>query len=428
MYGYKYQQSVDERYNLIISYQDLYTEYRGVVYKVQKRAEYYDEYIMQLKYIGNTDIKNTQNIYHILRVPKNFVLLYGETYSYSGVLRIPQDFNNFSYTQFLQSRSIYFRTNITTLQKLEESPRGIFFMLFTLREHLVARSEILFPYRESLFLSGILFGAREHLPQDIRTQFNNSGLTHFITTSGFHVSLVILFLSSIFIVFPPYVRVVFVTFGVISFALFVGYGAPVIRASIMGILGYILLQGGSNTRNLILIVFTLTLMVGVSPLALLYDVSLQLSFLAVLGILFTQNFFKKIFSFLPNFLSLRDACVLTFSAFSGLFPVLFFQFGQISLLTPLANMLVAWTIPLAMLGGALILLIDAFSPSVASFLSFPLWILLRFDMLVVELIGTQDWALVKSNFGAYSTQLQILYLLLLGYILTYYYLKKIKSL
>ncbi len=428
IYGFYFSQHHHERLDNVKSFQNLYMEYNWVVIRIQKRSEYYDEYLMRITSLWVDSDVGSQRILHILRVPKNFSLSVGEEYKYFWVLRLPEDFNNFAYSKFLESRSIYFRTSTNNLEKLAESHEDLFYLLFRLREHLISRSEALFPYKESLFLSGILFWAREHLPPEIRTQFNNSWLTHFITTSGFHVSLVILFLSTIVSIFPSYIRVVIIALWVTSFALFVWYWAPVVRASIMGILWYILLQSGASVRNLALIVFTLTLMVILSPMALLYDASLQLSFLAVLGILFTQDFFKKIFSFIPNFLSLRDACILTFASFAGLFPILFFQFWQVSLLTPLANMLVAWTIPPAMLWGAVVLFVDSLFPTLAAYLSFPVWVLLRFDMFIVESIGTMEWAIVVSPFWAHNSELQILYLVILVYIIAYFSLKKQRSL
>jgi len=427
LYAWWHDKVTSKKSSFIETYNGVYVEYSWEVLKVQKRSEYYDEYIMKLSSLSGEEISSEEKILHILRVPKNFSLSRWEHYRYYWTLRVPEDFNNFAYIKFLKSRSIYFRTTTNNLEKLRESSKDIFYQLFRLREHLIVRSEALFPYRESLFLSGILFWAREHLPPEIRTQFNNSWLTHFITTSWFHVSLVILFLSSVAVIFPKYLRIGIIILWVAVFALFVWYWAPVIRASIMGVLWYILLQSWASIRNLVLIVFTLTLMVLVSPMALLYDASLQLSFLAVLWILFTQEFFKKLFFFLPAFLWLRDACVLTFSAFSSLFPILFFQFWQISFLTPLANMLVAWTIPLAMFWGAFVLLVDVFSSLLATYLAFPVWILLRFDILIVEVMGTQDWAIIKSNLWGYAWYLQVLYLIVLIYILLYFYTKKQRS-
>jgi predicted membrane metal-binding protein len=75
-------------------------------------------------------------------------------------------------------------------------------------------------------------------------------------------------------------------------------------------------------------------------LILNYDISFQLSFLAVLGLIYTKNFFDKIFSFIPKILAIRESFVLTLSAFSFTIPIMIVYFGQVSILSPLANIAV----------------------------------------------------------------------------------------
>jgi len=117
----------------------------------------------------------------------------------------------------------------------------------------------------------------------------------------------------------------------------------------MGVIAYIFLQSGRNIRNITLLSFTAVCMVLYSPLSINYDVSLHLSFLAVIGIIYTQDFFKKIFFFVPQTFAIQEALILTLSALSFSLPIMIFQFGQVSLFAPIANIAVTWTIPLAML-------------------------------------------------------------------------------
>ena len=63
-----------------------------------------------------------------------------------------------------------------------------------------------------------------------------------------------------------------------------------------------------------------------NPLALSYDVSLHLSFLAVIGIMYTQDLFSKIFYWVPNIFAIRQALVLTLAALSFSLPIMIFQF------------------------------------------------------------------------------------------------------
>jgi hypothetical protein len=73
-------------------------------------------------------------------------------------------------------------------------------------------------------------------------------------------------------------------------------------------------------------VFTAVAMTLLNPFALSYDVSLHLSFLAVIGIMYTQDIFQKIFYWIPNTFAIREALVLTLAALSFSIPIMIFQF------------------------------------------------------------------------------------------------------
>ena len=77
--------------------------------------------------------------------------------------------------------------------------------------------------------------------------------------------------------------------------------------------------------------------------------------------MYTQEIFQRLFYYIPNIFAVREALVLTLAALSFALPIMMFQFGQVSLLAPFANIAVTWTIPLAMLLGAITLVLDIFS-------------------------------------------------------------------
>jgi len=52
---------------------------------------------------------------------------------------------------------------------------------------------------------------------------------------------------------------------------------------------------------------------------------------------------------MPETLAIREAFVLTMSALTFTIPIMLLNFGQVSILSPLANVAVTWTIPIAML-------------------------------------------------------------------------------
>jgi len=419
------QKHISQNNVIIDRYIGEYVHYTWRVQELYKRREFYDEYLIEIHSIQDTE--NLKNILHILRIPKNFHLNIGQVISYSGKVYPLKDFDGFWYKKYMLSRGIYFSTSSNIIDTLEESRQGILYQLSSLRSSFLLRVSTIFPEQEAIFLGGILLGARENIPRDLQEDFNNSWLTHFIAVSGFNITLCILFVTFLFWFLPPTLRIISVASFVLIFSLFVWLWAPVVRAAIMGVIAYIFLQSGRNIRNITLLSFTAVCMVLYSPLSINYDVSLHLSFLAVIGIIYTQDFFKKIFFFVPQTFAIQEALILTLSALSFSLPIMIFQFGQVSLFAPIANIAVTWTIPLAMLAWVITLIFDSISPILWQIFGFPTWILLHYDMRIVRFFWNLESAVFYFDFWLYKNYLQGLYFILLGYFVGLYHLKTKKQ-
>ena len=122
-----------------------------------------------------------------------------------------------------------------------------------------------------------------YFTESMKTHFSQSGLTHLVAVSGSNMTLVILFLT-LFLRFLPigkYGRIILIATGILCYCALVGWNIPAIRAACMGIIGYIALSAGRSMRPLPLLFGTALIFVILEPLTLLYDVSFQLSFMAV---------------------------------------------------------------------------------------------------------------------------------------------------
>jgi competence protein ComEC len=82
------------------------------------------------------------------------------------------------------------------------------------------------------------------LPQELKTDFNNSWLTHFIAVSGFNITILIVFLTYILKYLPISIRIITITCAIGLFTILVWDTAPVVRASIMGLIWYYILMSG----------------------------------------------------------------------------------------------------------------------------------------------------------------------------------------
>jgi competence protein ComEC len=266
----------------------------------------------------------------------------------------------------------------------------------------------------------ILIWARESLPEELKKDFNNSWLTHFIAVSWFNITILILFISYITTLLPIYLRSTIITLFIIFFTILVWDTAPVIRASIMGIIWYYILISGRKTNILSLIVLTAIIMTIISPLSINYDISLHLSFLAVLWIIYSQKFFEKLFYFLPDFLEIKTAFTLTLSALVFTLPIMIFSFWQVSILAPFANIAVTWTIPLAMIFWFISIIVHFVYPILWIIIWYITWILLKWDILVVHFFWKLDWSLLKIDLWIYKTHLEITYFIILIFLIIWF--------
>ncbi|MFK7780276.1 MAG: ComEC/Rec2 family competence protein [Candidatus Gracilibacteria bacterium] len=384
-----------------------------------KVDEFKTEYTAKLIQIGNNKIR--KNIKFTVKIAKNNEIKKGYIIKSNVKLYEFKDFNDFSYKKYMMSKNLFFSSNIysyevTSIIKLNKIEQSI----INLRELFLTSIYSIYPKEEAIFLGGILIGARESLPDDLKQDFNNSGLTHFIAVSGFNITILMIFLTFLLQYFPVIFRVAFITLSIVLFTVLVGDTAPVIRASIMGLIGYYVLMSGRKGNILSIILLTLVVMIIISPLSINYDVSLHLSFFAVLGIIYTQKFFEKIFYFLPNILEIKTAFTLTLSALSFTLPIMILNFGQMSILAPFSNIAVTWTIPIAMLFGFISIIVYIVYPFAGIIVGYITWILLKWDIMVVHFFGKLEWSILKIDFGIYKYHLEVLYFLILIFLIIWF--------
>ncbi len=389
--------------------------------EVYKIKEYNNQYIAKLISINNNKISSKSDILAILSVAKNYEIKLWDIVSSKAKIEFIQDFNDFEYKNFLLSKNIYFKTYLAFIEKTWKKKRNfILEKIDDLREKFLFIIYDIYPKNEAIFLAWILIWARENLSLDLKNNFNNSGLTHFIAVSGFNITILIVFFSFLFRVFPVFLRIILITVVVGLFTLLVWDTAPVIRASIMGLIAYYIMSGGRGSNNFTVLILTAFLMSFFSPFILNYDISFTLSFLAVLWILYTWNFWEKVFDFMPNFLAIKEAFVLTMSALSFTLPIMIFNFGQVSILAPISNVLVAWTIPVAMLFWFLSILFYLLAPILWYVVWYIAWIFLKWDMLVVKFFWTKNFSVLSYDFWVWGVYIEIVYFIVLIFLILYF--------
>ena len=414
---------LNEKNNYTQSLHSVKNDYKLEINQLTKKELGENQYSAKI-----LDINNEKTLYDldiIINVPSIYKIDIWDRISSNWKLYIFKNTSDFQYKEFMNSKNIFASMNIYNLENIWHNPQNqIKISAKNIRESFLEIIYNIYPKNEAIFLWGILLWARESLSDEIKEDFNNSWLTHFIAVSWFNITILIIFVWFLVKYFPRILQIIIIWSFIIFFVLIVWDTAPVIRAAIMWLLWYIILLSWRKWHWYTLLVFTAWIMVLFSPYSLNYDVSLHLSFLAVLWIIFTQDFYKKMFSWVTETLAIKEALVLTFAALTFTLPLMLFNFWQVSILSPIANISVTWTIPIAMLLGFISIIVYFVSPIFWEIIWYFTWLLLKFDMLVVDFFWNLEFSVFKYDFWIYKTEFLVLYFILSVFMLLYFNAKK----
>lgn len=194
-------------------------------------------------------------------------------------------------------------------------------------------------------VAALLYGFRSDISEDSIKAFINTGTIHVLSVSGMHVAVLFGFLSLIFkrIAWPKalaWVPLILLFCSIWGYAFIAGLDPPIVRAAIM--ISFVIcakyMKRKSSALNALIVAVTIILIC--SPRAVT-DVGLQLSFLAVLGMILCIPVLDKIIRVKQPFMRfLRDTFTISIAAQIFTTPLTLYYFGQFPTYFLLANLFV----------------------------------------------------------------------------------------
>ena len=279
------------------------------------------------------------------------------------------------------------------------------------------------PEPQASFLAGLLIGAKKSIPADLMAVFNQTGTTHIIAVSGYNVTIIAAFLLLLAQNLGLSRKKAFwlIIFVLIIFVIITGLQASIIRASIMGALVLLANYLGRLSKIRNALVLAAGLMLIVNPKILVYDLGFQLSFLATLGLIYFNPILIKVCQ-VEKFIKLKslriilgDYFITTLSAIILTTPLILYNFGKISLIAPLANILILPFIPIAMLLGFIAGILSLVFSQIGWVIGWSVWLVLTYIIWILEKLASLDWAYYE--FAKINLWLMIgLYVIIAGFI------------
>jgi len=210
------------------------------------------------------------------------------------------------------------------------------------------------PEPHASLLNGILFGINLKTTKEFYEQLKIVGLLHLVVLSGINITLLASIITQVTQLFSKKVSILITIFTIILFVFFVGIQAPILRAAFMGILTFVAYYAGRKNYPLYALFLSFILSLLLFP-KWLKTISFQLSYGATLGIiLFGEKNLKRSDNKLLNLYHQIKADFKT-SLAAQIFtaPIIFIYFKQISLISPISNVMVSFFVPFLMVLGFL---------------------------------------------------------------------------
>ncbi len=258
---------------------------------------------------------------------------YGDLINFKGVIKRPEPV---SYADYLTKEGIFGTIAFPKTELMAKNQGSAMkSSLFKLKEKIVINFQKTLPPEKAAFLAGITLGERQEFSKEFKEAMSKSGTTHLVALSGYNITIIVLAMFALFNYFLSR-RLTFIltVLAIFGFVLMAGAEASVVRAAIMGFIALLASQVSRlySVRNAI--VLAAFFMVLINPKVLYFDTGFQLSFAALIGIIYLSPAIKKFFKISdePGILSLRENFLTTLSAQLFVLPFLVLNFGKFSLI------------------------------------------------------------------------------------------------
>ena len=320
---------------------------------------------------------------------------YGDKLAINCTLQPVKPIDNFAYDKYLARYNIYSLCYNPQI-KLLASRQGNFFLtaIYDFKNLLISKINRILPEPQSSFLSGILIGAKKGLPSELANIFQKTGTSHLVAVSGYNVTIITAFLMALALQLGFNRKKSFwlLILLIIIFCILTGLQASIIRATIMAILFLTAQYLGRSSRVGNSILYAVVIMLLINPKLLVWDLGFQLSFLATLGLVYLNpilvswlNVKKWSSKILQTVIG--DYFLTTMSAIIMTTPIILYNSGNISLIAPLANLLVLPAIPLAMLLGFVAIVGALIFLPLGQIVAWFSWLILSYIIKVLDILA-----------------------------------------
>lgn len=310
------------------------------------------------------------NLYHQtnLRLKTKQDFAYGDVIQINGLLT--------QYNSITNARTIY----------LTSRPNPLIEATFSFRKHIEQLFYQSLPHDHANLALGMTLGTTASFSSPVELALQKTSTMHMVVVSGFNITIITsLVVKTAGAIHRRYALVLAILITC-WFVVITGAQPPAIRAAIMAAVSLTAQLVGRTTAGLYALGVSVVLMLLITP-QIIHSLSFQLSVAATLGIILFSPALSHLFTKLPLKL-LHNEFATTLAAQLAVTPLILHTFGNLSVIAPVANLAVSWTIPFIMSAAALITAIGLVAPIFTDLTTFLLVPFTAFFLHATQALGS----------------------------------------
>lgn len=405
----------------IYHYNNSQVSFDGRIKNIETKLNY-QQLVVEAEAVKN----NRRQGLVLLTLPLYPEYQYGDLLKINCQLKEPANYNAFDYRRYLSKSGIYTTCYYPSIIAVEKEQKNfglkLWSFVYFIKSKLKTSLGFFVREPEASLLQALILGSTAGLPKDIATLFSNVGLSHIIAISGMHMVIITVVIMQLSIAFGVIRQKAFwVAFVAIIFYLaMIGFLPSAVRGAVMALLFLYAQKIGRISYSVNALLLSAFIMLLFNPKLLLADVGFQLSFTAVLGLLYLWPILKEKFKNWPELGPIKNIALATLAAQIMTQPLIIFYFHKISLVALLANLLV---LPLAPF-----LLIWTFINALVGWIFAPLGHLLGYISYLLAHYMISVAAYFNNWPGAYfKLEIESLFLTMVFYLLIIIFIVKNKN-
>ncbi len=346
---------------------------------------------------------------------------YGDVVEIDGKLDTPPSFSGFDYREYLARQGVQ---SLAMYPKMHTIATGqgnaALEALHGVRRRLGDAIARVLPEPQAALAQGFLLGERASIPQSLTDEMNATGTSHLVAISGENVSLVAALIIAALAWLIGRRQAALVTLvAIAAYTALTGASPSVVRGAIMGELFVLATLVGRPASAPTSIALAAAIMTGLNP-QVIHDVSFQLSFAAILGLVYLAPSLQTHGAALLRRWgieageggvagALLESLSVTAGAVLSTAPLIALYFGRASLIAPLPNLLLVPAFPLILVSSALTAVTTAIYEPLGQVIGWFSWLTLMYMVETVRFFARLPLASLQiGGFGRWHAAIAYL--------------------